>query len=176
MLIGIGGVIFVVLLAFKLVGGIYSIPSGSMLPTLGIDSHVTALSFGDAEVGDIVIANPPAGAESDECGGGEPPPGQMCAQPSGERLDIKFIKRVAAVGGDRITMRDGKLIRNGRPETARPLGECTDDGCDFPREITVPPGHLFLLGDNRGSSDDSRFWGPVPEDWVVGRLWFVINH
>jgi signal peptidase I len=81
-----------------------------------------------------------------------------------------------AVGGDRIAMRDGKVIRNGSPETTTGLGECTpDEGCNFPREITVPDDHLFLLGDNRGSSDDSRFWGPVPEDWLLGRLWFVIN-
>ena len=44
------------------------------------------------------------------------------------------------------------------------------EGCDFPRRITVPDGHYFLLGDNRGASDDSRFWGPVPLEWIQGRV------
>ena len=80
-----------------------------------------------------------------------------------------------ARGGDRIALRGGKVIRNGKPETTKGPRACSDAGCDFPREITVPEGHLFLLGDNRGASDDSRFWGPVPEDSVVGRLWFVYS-
>ena len=37
------------------------------------------------------------------------------------------------------------------------------------REITVPPDHYFMMGDNRGASDDSRFWGPVPSDWINGK-------
>ena len=44
----------------------------------------------------------------------------------------------------------------------------------FPKTITVPKGHLDMLGDNRGASDDSRFWGSVPEDSVIGRYWFTI--
>jgi signal peptidase I len=37
------------------------------------------------------------------------------------------------------------------------------------RPITVPEGSVFLMGDNRGNSDDSRYWGPVPDDWVIGK-------
>jgi signal peptidase I len=40
--------------------------------------------------------------------------------------------------------------------------------CNFPVPITIPAGDWFLLGDNRGESDDSRFWGPVPTSWIVG--------
>jgi signal peptidase I len=69
-------------------------------------------------------------------------------------------------------MRGGKIIRNGKPETTDGPRACEGDPCEFPQAITVPAGHLFMLGDNRGASDDSRFWGPVPEDWVIGRYWF----
>jgi signal peptidase I len=88
---------------------------------------------------------------------------------------VQLIKRVVAEGGDEISMRGGRIIRNGKPETTEGPRACEDDGCEFPKTITVPKGHLFMLGDNRGASDDSRFWGPVPEDWVIGRYWFRVG-
>jgi signal peptidase I len=61
------------------------------------------------------------------------------------------------------------VIRNGRrvdePYTA-PCGG--GSSCTFQNEITVPADHWFMMGDNRGSSDDSRFWGPVPTEWIIG--------
>ena len=39
--------------------------------------------------------------------------------------------------------------------------------------IRIPPGHFFMMGDNRGASDDSRFWGPVPEDWIIGQAFLT---
>ena len=43
------------------------------------------------------------------------------------------------------------------------------DDCNFPKPITIPPDHWFMMGDNRGQSDDSRFWGPVPKKWIIGK-------
>jgi signal peptidase I len=51
---------------------------------------------------------------------------------------------------------------------ARPCRGNGDD-CDLPREITVPSDHYFMMGDNRPYSDDSRYWGPVPRDWIIGQ-------
>ena len=65
---------------------------------------------------------------------------------------------------------EGRVVLNGKLQNepfAEPCGG--GEGCDFPTEITIPPGHYFMMGDNRGSSDDSRFWGPVPKKWIIGQ-------
>jgi signal peptidase I len=152
----------------------YRIPSGSMLPTLDINQRVLVnrigARFGDPEVGDIVVFHPPQGAEEgNTCGGGPPPSGQACAQPTEGKADVNFIKRVVAGPGDRLAIRNGRVILNGerqQEDFIRPCGGGED--CSFPREITVPADHYFMMGDNRGESDDSRFWGPVPRDWIIG--------
>jgi signal peptidase I len=161
-------IVFAGILALVFLGRLYRIPSQAMEPTVEINDRVFALKVGDPGVGDIVVHNPPAEAEAGaECA--EPPPrGAMCSTPYRDRGRVTFIKRVVAEGGDRIALRDGRVIRNGRPERER--FDCLGEACDFPREITVPRGYLYVLGDNRGASDDSRFWGPIPEDWVRGRV------
>jgi signal peptidase I len=61
------------------------------------------------------------------------------------------------------------VIRNGRLQREPFAASCQPgSGCDFPRAVTVPPGDVYLMGDNRGNSDDSRYWGPVPRSWVIG--------
>jgi signal peptidase I len=45
--------------------------------------------------------------------------------------------------------------------------------CNLRKEITIPPDHYFMMGDNRGESDDSRYWGPVPRDWIIGEAFFT---
>jgi len=176
-LIALGGLIAIAVVVFVLVEGLYRAPSESMAPTIDVGDRFAVLKVGSPEVGDVVVHHPPVGAESgrEMCGGGTPPAGQMCAKPTAGEAGVTFVKRVVAEGGDKISMRGGKLIRNGKPETTDGPRACDGEPCDFPKTITVPEGHFFMLGDNRGASDDSRFWGPVPEDWVIGRYWFKLG-
>jgi signal peptidase I len=152
----------------------YRIPSESMVPTLQIGQRVLVnrigSRFSDPKVGDIVVFHPPAGAErSNECGGGPPPAGQVCATPTNDRASVNFIKRVVAAPGDRIAVRGGHVILNGKRQSEPFIEPCGGgEACDLPREIKVPAGMYFMMGDNRGSSDDSRFWGPVPRSWIIG--------
>ena len=104
----------------------YRIPSESMVPTLQIGQRVLVnrigARFSDPSVGDIVVFHPPAGAErSNECGGGPPPAGQVCATPTDKRADVNFIKRVVAGPGDRISVRGGHQ-RTGEAPAPRLVG------------------------------------------------------
>jgi signal peptidase I len=155
----------------------YRIPSGSMLPTLKIGQRVIVDRFSHRlgatpKVGQIVVFRPPAGADDEVCGnahqGGETR--FPCGQPVNKRDPTTFIKRVVAVGGDTLSIRGGHAVRNGKMASEPFIAPCGGgDGCNFPRAIRVPKGSVFLMGDNRGESDDSRFWGPVPTSWIIGR-------
>jgi signal peptidase I len=85
---------------------------------------------------------------------------------------VNFIKRVVGVPGDKIYIKGGHVYRNGRRESdgyiSRSCESSDGRGCNFTTPITIPPGHWFMMGDNRGESDDSRFWGPVPRSWIIG--------
>lgn len=84
--------------------------------------------------------------------------------------EIPLIKRVVALPGETVEVRDGQVFIDGElleePWTIQ-LG-----GPDYPSTI-VPPLHVFVLGDNRPSSRDSRYFGPVPLDQIIGRALFV---
>lgn len=156
----------------------YRIPSGSMEPTLEIGQRVlvnrVGMNFSDPSVGDVVVFHPAAGADRQPpvCGNAGEGLGsrRACSAPTEERSDQTFIKRVVGVGGDEIAIRDGHVIRNGRRQQESFITPCATggQGCTFEGTITVPDGSYFLMGDNRGASDDSRFWGPVPKDWIIG--------
>lgn len=153
----------------------YRIPSGSMEPTLAVGQRVLVnrigTHFGKPHVGEIAVFHPPEGAKQEQCGKGThiTPGGAPCAQPESKEASENFIKRVVAGPGDTIKIVEGHVIRNGKREKDSYIRPCPGvSECNFPVAIKVPPGHWFMMGDNRGESDDSRFWGPVPTGWIIG--------
>jgi len=153
----------------------YRIPSPSMVPTLEVGQRVLVdrigNRFGDPKVGDILVFHPPKGAESDTCGDPEAGRGteRPCDKPTAQKLDTNYIKRVVAGPGDTIAIENGHVILNGKRQDESFINECGVGGdCTFMDPVTVPAGHWFMMGDNRGESDDSRFWGPIPRDWIIG--------
>jgi signal peptidase I len=157
----------------------YQIPSESMEPTLDVGQRVlvdrVGYHFGDPDIGDIVVFHPPAGAvgEGPECGV-RPPPGEACPQPVDNEADTNFIKRIVAGPGDRLSIKDGHPVVNGVMAQEDFINPCRDGGsCNFPKTITIPSNEYFMMGDNRSHSDDSRFWGPVPRDWIIGQAFLT---
>jgi signal peptidase I len=154
----------------------YRIPSESMVPTLQIGQRVLVNRIGnrfsDPKVGDVIVFHPPKGSDTDTCGDGDRRQGQACDRPTARRADVNFIKRVVAIPGDKIYIKGGHVYRNGRRESdsyiSRSCQSGEGRGCNFTTPITIPPDHWFMMGDNRGESDDSRFWGPIPRKWIIG--------
>jgi signal peptidase I len=157
----------------------FRIPSESMEPTLDIGQRVlvdrVTYRFSNPHRGDIVVFKPPAGADQNTCGvPTEPTDGHPCQKPTPDKSKSNFIKRVVAVPGDRIKVLSGQVYIDGkrqkepfiRPDTSCPI-------CNLPKEITIPPGQFFMMGDNRGQSADSREWGPVPKKWIIGHAFFT---
>jgi signal peptidase I len=155
----------------------FRIPSESMVPTLKISQRVlvdrVTFRIGEPERGDVVVFKPPVGADDNVCGVRHSSR-SACPRPTSARSDTNFIKRVVAIGGDRLSVVDGRVILNGKRQDEpfiRPDGSC--DICDLPDEITIPKGMYFMMGDNRGESADSRFWGPVPKKWLIGQAFMT---
>jgi signal peptidase I len=152
----------------------YKIPSGSMIPTLKIGQRILVNRL-DTHPGlySVVVFHPPAGATADgicgnhDQGGGK---GQACDKDYGSQSSQTFVKRVVGLPGDHLKIINGKVIRNGVEEHGSYVQSCDTgtDNCDFPKQITVPKGDYYMMGDNRGDSLDSRFWGPVPQSSIVG--------
>jgi len=128
----------------------FTVRSSSMTPTLHSGDQILAERltprFGHLARGDLVVFRAPA-------------------------TRALMVKRVVAVAGDRVGLADGRLVVNGRPRAEAYVDLASVDGVYFGPEV-VPLGSVFVMGDDRAASVDSRDFGPVPQDRVLGRvLW-----
>jgi signal peptidase I len=179
----------------------FKIPSGSMIPTLLIGDFIVVnkfayglrlpvlntkfLALGEPERGDVVVFRYPVDPK------------------------VNFIKRMVGLPGDTIAYRDKRLFINGEEVATVAQGRyaASDVKCDTPRadairlqetlgevahdilihqnsggrnqQWVVPDGHYFVMGDNRDRSNDSREWGFVPEDHLMGRavgIWLNFDY
>ena len=183
-------VLLVVLVLRSFVVEPFQIPSGSMRPTLEVGDfilvnkfayglrlpvvHTEIVDLGEPERGDVMVFRFPA-------------------DPS-----VNFIKRVVGLPGDRIRYEGKQLYVNGEPVAKRRVSDVDESGeLEFEeqlgsvahalynnpqdpgpqmREVVVPEGKYFTMGDNRDHSNDSRYWGFVPEENIVGKAFAVWMH
>jgi signal peptidase I len=153
----------------------YNIPSGSMEPTLAINQRVLVdRIFSSPHIGQIIVFHPPQGAEDGICGRAHPD-SAACDWPNLAESTQTYIKRIVAGPGDVISIVNGHVIRNGAREADRYIRPCPlgYSVCTMTTPIRIPSGMWFVMGDNRGSSDDSRFWGPIPRQWIIGDAFFT---
>lgn len=159
------------------------IPSGSMLPTLQINDRLivdkVSYKFKDPKRGDIVVFAPTAALEK-------------------QNFHDAFIKRVVGLPGDKVELKEGKVYINDKPLTenyvrdpdrpddpAQPKPLTLVNVCPslqqsyLSKKVTVPAGSYLVLGDNRKNSYDSRCWGIVPREKIIGRAmvrFWPLNH
>ena len=153
------GAVVVALLIKTFVAQAFRIPSDSMLPTLQEQDRVLVnkLSYDVHEInrGDVVVFERPE------------------ALPAAPGDPEDLIKRVIGLPGDELLARDGTLYVNQRELIEPYLAEGTFTfGLDDP--VTVGEGEIFVMGDNRENSSDSRVFGPISEDSVIGRAFSVM--
>jgi signal peptidase I len=146
----------------------FEVEQNSMIPTITPSEYVLidklSPRFGSYERGDIIVFQPPNAAG----GGGVPFIKRVVGLP-GETLQLENgMVFVTPLGGNPVRLVEGYVARSAAggpaPTQCRDLPVCTT-------EWTVPAGSYFVLGDNREFSSDSRAFGPVTEDLIVGRAW-----
>lgn len=146
----------VALLLIHFVVRSFYIPSESMLPTLRVNDFILVneliYDFADPNRGDIVVFHPPV--END------PDPGAQQKPP------IDLIKRVVGLPHDVLEIKDGVLFLNGAAQQEPFLKEPIFGNYG---PTTVPERHIFVMGDNRNNSRDSRYIDPIPYESLVGR-------
>jgi signal peptidase I len=171
--------VLVAVLVRTFVAQAYYIPTPSLVPELKVDDRVIvsrlAYDLHSIHRGDIVVFKAPPGVGSTYHSSGDPIVSFF--HDLGVGLGVTedqtvLIKRVIGLPGDMVDARGGHVYVNGDllVEPYLPTGTYTSDF----GPVRVPPGHLWLMGDNRGDSEDSRYFGPVPESSVIGRaIWRV---
>ena len=154
----------------------YRIPSESMVPTLADrparagQPHRRALHRRPTWATWWSSTRPPAPSRTTPAARASRPPASPATSRRPSAPTSTSSSAIVAGPGDKLRIDDGHVVLNGKLQKepfAQPCGG--GEGCDFPTEITIPAGLYFMMGDNRGSSDDSRFWGPVPEKWIIGQ-------
>ncbi|MFQ5555486.1 MAG: signal peptidase I, partial [Acidimicrobiia bacterium] len=173
-LIAIALVVAVVIKTFLIQA--FFIPSGSMKDTLEINDRVLvnklSYRFGDVGRGDVIVFDDPRGPETD----GESVVGAFLrnlAESVGlSTPQSEFIKRVIGLPGETVEIREGVIFINGAPLAESYLAPGTRMP-DFGPEL-VPPDTVFVMGDNRNASQDSRVFGPIPKEDIVGRAFTII--
>jgi len=184
-------VLFVVLVVRSFLYEPFQIPSGSMLPTLKIGDFILVNKYHYGLR--LPVLNSKLVANS------QPARGDVIVFRYPEDTSVNYIKRVVGVPGDVITYQDKILYVNGAPQQQELLAKLPPsrpeqlllreqlDGADHRiyRDIyrpvingrwEVPEGHYFVLGDNRDNSKDSRYWGFVPDELLVGKAAAVWMH
>jgi signal peptidase I len=164
----VGVVVVAVVVAFLLrtfVIATYSIPSGSMEPTLQVGDRIVVnkLSYDvhGVDRGNIIVFSTP--------------PKEDCAGPPVADL----VKRVIGLPGETVSLSGGNVFINGRV-LKQPWLPASEQGRTYPgpspeayslhRPYRVPQGHVYVMGDNRTLSCDSRYWGPISESTIVGKV------
>jgi len=87
--------------------------------------------------------------------------------------DKDLIKRVVAVGGDTLEIRQATLIINGHPAQEPFINPDGPDGMRDFGPVKIPPDNLFCMGDNRANSQDSRWWGTLPQKNAIGKAFCI---
>lgn len=152
--------VLMIAIAFLLAQGVktyvlqpFIIPTGSMEPTIMTGDRVLAeklsLRFRSAEVGEIVVFDDPTGRHP------------------------QLIKRVIAVGGQTIDIADGRMIVDGVALPEAYVADVKTEPGTVPLPLTLAQDEVWLMGDNRPNSGDSRFMGPIPEELVRGRAFAI---
>lgn len=122
----------------------------NILPLVDRDGENIIYPFHPPQRGDIIVFDPPVG-----------------------RADKPYIKRIVGLPGETVSIHDGGVFINGERLTEEYLGATATSWPGQPDdfELVVPAEHLFVMGDNRNNSTDSRSFGPVSYDAIIGRAW-----
>ena len=151
----------------------YKVEGPSMEPTLNQNEYLIVnklvyLRFDPAEVIDALPFYEGGAGEADRYIFHPPVRGEVVVFRSPRDQDRDFVKRVIGLPGETVEIVNGTVYVNGL-ELVEPYLDGKDNTTMAP--VEVEPGTVFVLGDNRGASNDSRSWGPVPTENLIGRAW-----